>query len=654
MLSAAALTVGLVPAAGAAPPVPDGGDTPACDPFDPAACVLPFPNDLFTVADADTGTGRRIAFADDALPANAAGVHVDPTEWNRNDGFSPGSAIMTVVPGLDLEQTGAAPITDIGASLDPDAPIVLLDTRTGERHPYWAELDSRATDADRQALIIRPARNLEHGTRYVVALRNLHDASGAPIPANEAFAAYVSGRPPANPARDPRFRHMKRMLAELERAGVRRHDLHLAWDFTVASTENLSDRALAMRDTAFDLLGDDSPDFTVTSVEEEPFGPDSPVARVVRGTISAPSFLSGSGAPGSRLVYGTDGLPTVTGEQATEYVCTLPRVASDDPAAPVLYGHGLLGSPNEVTAGNIREMTARGFAYCGTQWIGMAAPDIPVVAALLQDFSLFPALPDRMQQSFVQFLFLGRAMIHPDGLAADPAFQDGDGGPLLDVDAGLAFDGNSQGGIAGGALTALAQDFTNAVLGVTGMNYSTLLDRSVAFEQFRAFLHPAYPDPLDRQVVISLAQMLWDRGESNGYAHHMTDDPLPGTPAHRVLLHVAYGDHQVAPVAADVKARTVGAALRTPALAPGRSPDAEPQWGIPPVAEYPHAGSALVIWDFGTPTPPLGNLNPFPPEFGTDPHSLPRAHPAAQEQKDRFLRTGEVIDTCGPVACPPG
>src|SRR4051812_36413469 len=31
-----------------------------CDPTDPAACLLPFPNDFFTVADPATATGRRV------------------------------------------------------------------------------------------------------------------------------------------------------------------------------------------------------------------------------------------------------------------------------------------------------------------------------------------------------------------------------------------------------------------------------------------------------------------------------------------------------------------------------------------------------------------------------------------------------------------
>ena len=46
----------------------------------------------------------------------------------------------------------------------------------------------------------------------------------------------------------------------------------------------------------------------------------------------------------------------------------------------------------------------------------------------------------------------------------------------------LYYDGNSQGGIIGGALMALEPDAEHGVLGVPGMNYSTLLNRSTDFE----------------------------------------------------------------------------------------------------------------------------------------------------------------------------
>jgi hypothetical protein len=220
------------------------------------------------------------------------------------------------------------------------------------------------------------------------------------------------------------------------------------------------------------------------------------------------------------------------------------------------------------------------------------------------------------------------------------------------LDGTVAYDGNSQGGILGGALTALATDWTHSVLGVTGMNYSTLLQRSRDFDTYAAILNPSYPDELDRMVWFSVVQMLWDRSEANGYAEHMTDDPYPGTPRHQVLMHVAFGDHQVANVTADVEARTIGARILLPGLAPGRSTDVTQFWGITPISFLPWNGSAIVYWDSGTPAPPTGNLAPHEPEYGQDPHEFPRRTPAAQAQKSEFLRPGgTIVDTCGGLPC---
>ena len=62
--------------------------------FDPRACLLPFPSDAYTVPDASTATGRRVAFKPEWMPANGSGKGIDPVEWNRNDGFSPGQAVV--------------------------------------------------------------------------------------------------------------------------------------------------------------------------------------------------------------------------------------------------------------------------------------------------------------------------------------------------------------------------------------------------------------------------------------------------------------------------------------------------------------------------------------------------------------------------------
>ena len=69
--------------------------------------------------------------------------------------------------------------------------------------------------------------------------------------------------------------------------------------------------------------------------------------------------------------------------------------------------------------------------------------------------------------------------------------------------------------------------------------------------------------------------------------HHMTTDPLPNTPPHHVLLQLAYGDHQVSNLAAEIEARTIGARIETPALKPGRHWDVNPFLGIPRSRMYP-------------------------------------------------------------------
>ena len=107
---------------------------PPCNLFVPSVCLLPFPNDLFTVKDASTDTGRRLDILRISMPRNVAQVPIDPTDMNRADGFSPGTPIVVKVPGLETKQafaaTGAVPITDVSRSFDPDQPIVVINAQT--------------------------------------------------------------------------------------------------------------------------------------------------------------------------------------------------------------------------------------------------------------------------------------------------------------------------------------------------------------------------------------------------------------------------------------------------------------------------------------------------------------------------------------------
>ena len=386
-----------------------------------------------------------------------------------------------------------------------------------------------------------------------------------------------------------------------------------------------------------------APDYAVTSVTDFKecgtdgcqAGEDDELARRVEGTFKVPCYLDKPGCPpGSRFNFAHPGDRTPTQIPGNTISTRLHlqhpagrgrRAPGVHPARPSLYGHGLLGDPDEVNAGNVQDMSAEhDFMFCATPWIGMSEEDIGNAVSILQNFALFPSLTDRLQQSFVDFMYLGRLMIHPAGFSANAAFQD-EGRSVIDTRR-LFYDGNSQGGIFGGALTALAPDFTRAVLGVPGMNYSTLLRRSTDFDAYGAILGPSYPSLAERPLILSMVQMLWDRSDPNGYAHHITDDPLPGTPSHKVLMQVALGDHQVANVAAEVEARTIGARLRTPAVDAGRSFDKEPFYGIKPIRWFPFDGSAFVIWDSGPVRPDGARRRP---RHASGPH---HQHPAARGQ----------------------
>ncbi len=707
-----------------------------CDFLDPSVCLQPFPNDYFTVPDPSSDTGLRVNLNQQSTPANKASVHISTAELNRNDGFSPGNMIIVHVPGLDnpqaLQNTAPATVDHMERYSDANTPVVVINADTGQRQPIWTEIDynpidpAKGHDPDNPSdrgnvnLIIRPAVNFQEGGHYVVALRNLKDDQGNTIQPTNAFKVYRDNLTTTDPSIENRRAHMEDLFETLGQAGIQRSSLYLDWDFTVASERNLTGRMLDIRDDAFHQLGDDdladntiqgsAPGYTIDGSQTQNFttAENADIARIVHGTVTVPCYMNtpGCSPAGSTFNYAAgDTDPDRVPEQlpsntaSVSFECIIPHSALDatshSPARVSLYGHGLLGSASEVEGGNVEDMAQEhNIVFCATDWYGFATQNVPNILLILQDVSQFPLLADETQQGLLNFLYLGRLAIHPNGLTANAVFHDSGDATVINNDK-LLYDGNSQGGILGGALTAIAPDFRRAVLGVPAMNYSTLLERSVDFEpyaegQFTSTvcdlfpsplrevcnlapgdtplgLYDNYPNQLERPMIFSLMQMLWDRAEPDGYAAHMTTDPLPDTPTHAVLMDAAFGDHQVANVAAEVEARTIGASVYQPAFDPGRYWNSNGIFGLPSVGTFPFNGSALVYWDggpvrsdgsggfLGTGTPPNEDIPPrptygcgmtAPPACGNDPHSYPRNDVKARAQKSDFLQLGVLNNYC--------
>src|SRR5262249_27565136 len=185
----------------------------------------------------------------------STGQHIDPTLWNDSDGFSPGQPAITHLPGATI--TGLPTQDTIASSLDPGSPTVIIDAETGERVPHFSELDESIydePDAER-TLIIRPVVRLADATRYIVAIRGVVDEHGKAIAPSPVFAALRDGTSSCDPSVDARRELYADVFARLEKAGIARKDLQIAWDYTTASKQNNTARFLAMRDDALALVG---------------------------------------------------------------------------------------------------------------------------------------------------------------------------------------------------------------------------------------------------------------------------------------------------------------------------------------------------------------------------------------------------------------
>ena len=139
---------------------------------------------------------------------------------------------------------------------------------------------------------------------------------------------------------------MNSIFRKLRKAGIRRRSLYLAWDFTVASERNLTERVLHMRDDAFALLGDtDLADGVVQgnapgvhcdqrhSVNNEPG-----VGMRIEGTFQVPCYLDSAGCePGGGFRYASkrSNIPVrsdTANFRTAPFYCNVPSAAS--PANP--------------------------------------------------------------------------------------------------------------------------------------------------------------------------------------------------------------------------------------------------------------------------------------------------------------------------------
>ena len=607
-----------------------------CDPIAPTLCGLPFPSTFYMRPDETSATGWRVHLGETTLPIDANGLQPAPTLWNERDGWSVSGALLAHLPGVTV--TGVAGHDDIGASVADDSLSLIVDVDTGERMPHFVELDMTHDDETQRMLLIRPVAPLRYGHHYAVGLRGLVDSGGAPVAPSDAFLALRDGTTTDNSdVEGRRAWYDDVVFPALTGQGWTRGDVQLAWDFVTGSKEGITGKMVCMRDDALDRVGAEGPPFTIDEVVTFTPEQDANTARRVYGSMTVPLYTDKDGT-NTLLTRDADGMPTYNGDTTVPFTVIIPQSLITDPhPAPIVqYGHGLFGSQDEVEAGYLAELANQhGWIILAVDWTGMKAEDALSAAAIIATgIDRFGAIPERSQQGFVEALCAMRLAMGALGqdealMAADP--ETGEMVTLIDPETRY-YDGNSPGGIMGGAYMALSTDVSRGVLGVAGMPYNLLLDRSHDFDTFFGMFRTMFPDPLTVTYLLGLTQTLWDSGEPAGYARAMFEDPLPDTPEKQILIQVGIGDNQVTTLGAAFMARAYGASLlETPV---------REIWGLDTVAS-PTTGPVLVEWDYGL-TEPVFNVPPDEP----DPHEWVRREPDAQEMLATFLSTGEIVQTC--------
>ena len=486
------------------------------------------------------------------------GVAIDPAEWNRNDGFSPNTPILTYVDGVDPAGSALPSWTDLGASLADDSPVVLVDMATGERIPLWAELDAKAAETADRLLVIHPAVPLAEGHHYAVALRGLVRADGRAVDPSAAFRAYRDRIGRTRLARGSAAA-MEDTFAALGSAGIARADLFLAWNFTVASTRNVAERMLGIRDDAPRDRSATAPDVHRRRGRSGTPTPTGSSPARSAAPFEVPNYLSGDGGAGQRLLLRRRRPHRARRDPATER--HVARRRSSATSRPSRSTAGADADPSRAlrprAAREQRRDRRRQRAADGQRaQRGLLRHQVggdergrhpQRHRARSRTSRRSRTVADRLQQGVLNAIFLGRLMTARPGITSRlSSFA----GVTLDLDH-LDFDGNSQGGIMGLMLTAVSPDIERAVLGVPGMNYSLLLPRSVDFDDYESVFAAGLPErPRPHDHPRPAPDAVGSRRRCAATSNTSPPTPIRGRRPRRCCSHVALGDHQVTQLAA--------------------------------------------------------------------------------------------------------
>jgi len=603
-----------------------------CDNTNSIHCMLPFPSDAFLINDQNTITGKRIHYSSNTIPGSGTVSPVEVPILNQIDGVSPNTQIMTAFT-IEPDVSELAGQYSISKSLESGHPTILMNKLTGELVAHWVELDIRSEIDQPTILHIRTIEALEHNTPYVVIISGLTDQVGELVPTPEGFDAIKNQRITSSPDIENRRAGFQNLFSWIEvNADISTSELQTAWEFHTSSTESMIGPLLSMRNDALERTGDGI-GCTFES-NTEVMIEDNRSHWLITGTFTAPQYTESFFPPALiRRTSAEDRTPVFVENREIPFWLVIPGSSLElqEPANLTIWGHGFLGNGN--TSGLSGWANENNIAMLGTSFYGWSDDDSTSIEYAVLNMQYFQHQAERLEQAMINQVVMIKTFM---GICSDlPEYYTVDGYKLIDTNE-PTYTGYSNGALRGPSIIGLSPDLDRGVLWAGGSSFSHIIERCTQYDAFHFIFASeyGYDNQLDRAVVMSIIQSLWDSTETDTFLSIRESGYLDQIEPFELMTLFSISDLQISNISSSRMMRTGGIPLlNSSTITP---------YGLN-IVEDGHVGSVGVFFDGGYIQPPVGN------EYGQEPHPAHNAIgalPMAREMAFNYLSNGAIIDTC--------
>ncbi|NLH49659.1 MAG: hypothetical protein GX444_13815 [Myxococcales bacterium] len=487
---------------------------------------IPFPNNLFTVADSSSATGRRVdlsgqtsLFLDEILKIF---FFVRPA-LNQMEGFGVTSA-MLVPTNAEPDMETLPDTADPGA-----ADSVFLVRYDGDKTtPEFMPLEFEWRP-DQQVLAALPYRPLLQNSTYLLVVTDSLLPSDSTCYAASDHFRYLR-RLEANPANpdydllEPTRQEFAPLFAFLEeQVGVSRDRVV---DATLFSTQWVTPDLESIRDQLKVIAAEDPPTISGWELLEDGATTDG-IWDATYDTVNW--FWDG------QLKFDDDHAPLPNGYETIKARVILPDpTIYPQPWPAIVFMHGIFSSRHETDEVG-RQLASYGFAVFGFDAVyqGDRGPD-SVIEQGLRFFNFLQPLKWRanFQQDVSDEMWLGHLIQNLADLDLAPHASGGDGIPDLDTTR-IAFMGHSMGAIHGGIAAAIDDEKDVYVFNAGAADYRDLALYSPNGEMVINIIETLsnlFHWELYSQLLMAVDLLLIpvELGDPMAYAPYVFDHPLDG------------------------------------------------------------------------------------------------------------------------------